>query len=627
MIDVKAFIDRSLRAWPEVAARFAALSQVETRALTLPASGTVWHVQYNPARAISTKADLTAKTLKTRRCFLCRENRPANQLYIEWEDMEILLNPYPIFPGHLTVCSRAHAPQSMSGRIGQMRRLSRELPGYTVFFNGARCGATAPDHMHFQAVPSQYLKLQKPTFTYPLCDDLGAEEAEELINVYCTDGEVTVMPRRKHRPDCYPDPAISPGAVDMAGTLIAVDPGDFERLTPETAERIICETSYQSPTAYVAIEGDGASCSRNDDGTWHVKGARIGKDFHWQQELALDFGGEMLRHNGRFINRVEIEEYLAAVISSEMNAKAFPELLKAHAVISRSWAVSQLRWARPLSPRGKAVGEPGADDDICTWQDRDDHTAFDLCNDDHCQRYQGLTRQTSEAAAEAVRATASMVLADADGKIIDARFSKCCGGIFEEFATCWQPRRYACFRPLTDSMPQALANMSSEENARRWIESAPDALCNCTDPKILGRALNPFDLQVPFFRWQETYAPEELDAMVKSRSGIDFGHITALIPLQRGPSGRIFRLKICGTNHTAVIGKELTIRRWLSTSHLRSSAFTVDRDQQGNWLLRGAGWGHGVGLCQIGAAVMASQGAGFRQILAHYYPGSQIISL
>lgn len=603
MIDIEAFIRRSLDLQPEVAARFAALKEVETRRLRLPRSGTVWIVQFNPARAISTKANLTDKALKERPCFLCRSNRSPRQPFIEWEDMEILVNPFPIFPGHLTICARSHVPQTLEGRIAQMRRLSRELEGYTVFFNGARCGATAPDHMHFQAVPSQYIRLQPPAWTYRLDQDHGAEEAEQLINAYCTDGTVTVMPRRKHRPECYPSPAISPGAVDIAGTLIAVDRHDFETLTPAVAEEIITETSYQEPTLYVAIEGDTPTATRRDDSTWAVEGVKIGKDFHWERRQSLVYGGEMLRYGGRLINRIPLEEYLKSVISSEMNARADLELLKAHAVISRSWAVAQLRWGRQLVDPGQEVRIPGADDDICTWQDRDDHCGYDLCSDDHCQRYQGVTRQSTPLVSEAVEATRGLVLTTDEGRLVDARFSKCCGGMTEEFYTCWQPRRYNSLR------------------------SVADPYCNCSDREVLGRVLNDYDLAPDFYRWRERLSPSRLRELIKARSGIDFGDIVALTPLSHGASGRIYRLRITGTLHTAVIGKELTIRRWLSDSHLRSSAFDISREADGTWVFKGRGWGHGVGLCQIGAAVMAYRGFDFKRILAHYYPGTHLTRL
>lgn len=260
------------------------------------------------------------------------------------------------------------------------------------------------------------------------------------------------------------------------------------------------------------------------------------------------------------------------------------------------------------------------------WYDRDDHDLFDVCADDHCQRYQGISRQTTDAVARAIEATYGEVL-EYDGELCDARFSKCCGGVFEQFETCWEPVHKPYLSARADCPDEnAFPDLTVEENAREWILSAPEAFCNTDDSRTISEVLNGYDKETTpdFYRWTVEYTADELSAIARDRSGIDFGTITEITPLERGTSGRISRLRIAGTKRTMEIGKELEIRRTLSRSHLYSSAFVVEKTD-GGFRFRGAGWGHGVGLCQIGAAVMAAKGYGYRQILAHYYPGSQII--
>lgn len=360
----------------------------------------------------------------------------------------------------------------------------------------------------------------------------------------------------------------------------------------------------------------------------------IGVNFHWERKENQRFKGDLKLIGGKTVTAIDIvpvEDYLASVISSEMSATASLELLKAHAVISRSWLLAQ------LDKRGAkaAPSKMETDTERIVWYDRDNHDQFDVCADDHCQRYQGTTRQTTEAVDLAVNETAGMVLTDKDGELCDARFSKCCGGVFEEFENCWEPIHYHYLKATRDSeKPSAFPDLKVEENAKAWIEGAPEAFCNTRDKEILGQVLNNYDQETTdFYRWTVEYTQDELGALIKERSGIDYGKILALEPIHRGTSGRLVRLRIIGTKRTMTIGKELEIRRTLSTSHLYSSAFVVEvpsRDADGvpeSFRLRGAGWGHGVGLCQIGAAVMGARGYNFRQILEHYYADSSLTKL
>lgn len=369
------------------------------------------------------------------------------------------------------------------------------------------------------------------------------------------------------------------------------------------------------------------------DSVFEVGGVTIGVGFHWQQRQSQRFTGALeLKPDGDnliVINHVDVEDYLRSVISSEMNAESPLEFLKAHAVISRSWVLRQIehRTIAAKSPTNES------DDEIIRWYDREDHTLFDVCADDHCQRYQGVTRVTTDIAREAVNATKGLVLMH-DGYICDARFSKCCGGATEEFATCWGDELHPYLKSFSDHLPhRQLPDLSTEEGISEWILSRPDAFCNTSNPEILGKVLNNFDqATTDFYRWKLKATSTELAELIHSKSGLDFGEIIDLVPIQRGPSGRLLRLKIVGTKLTKIIGKELEIRRLLSPSHLYSSAFIVEKSEEiadvnkkiTTFEFSGAGWGHGVGLCQIGAAAMSVAGYNFKQILAHYYPDTTI---
>ena len=367
-----------------------------------------------------------------------------------------------------------------------------------------------------------------------------------------------------------------------------------------------------------------------DDSEFTLHDVVIGVNFHWQRKESQTFKGELrfIVENAevRAINRIDVEEYLVSVISSEMSATSSLEFLKAHAIVSRSWLYAQLLRKEKVQ-QGALGWENG--DEIVRWYAREDHTLFDLCADDHCQRYQGTTRAYNPNVARAVRETSGLVL-QYEGEVCDARFSKCCGGVTELFSSCWENQNPAYLQAFRDcDGMEGLPSLTDEESARRWIESTPMSYCATDDNAVLSQILNGYDRETnSFYRWRVEYTQEELSEIVAERSGIDFGKITELVPLERGASGRIVRLRIIGTKTSRIVGKELEIRRWLSRTHLYSSAFVVDRVFTDSgaimFVLKGAGWGHGVGLCQVGAAVMGENGASHIQILTHYYPGAKI---
>ena len=385
----------------------------------------------------------------------------------------------------------------------------------------------------------------------------------------------------------------------------------------------------------------------------------IGINFHWERKEDQRFQGSLkiIVENGKLtgINVIRVEDYLTSVISSEMSATASLELLKAHAVISRSWLLANLSGLQtdklqlPVgndTMRNKNANQDNAAncqlstaDCQLKWYERDSHTHFDVCADDHCQRYQGITRASTDIVRQAIAATRGQVLIS-EGKICDARFSKCCGGAFEEFQYCWEDIKYPYLAKQRDYLTgnektaPELPDLTQESEADRWIRTSPEAFCNTTDKKILSQVLNNYDQETTdFYRWKVEYTQDELSVLILKRSGIDYGQIIDLVPVARGTSGRLWKLKIVGTKKTLTIGKELEIRRTLSPSHLYSSAFVVDRAEvseagiPGRFILTGAGWGHGAGLCQIGAAVMGEQGYKYDEILLHYYIGASIDQL
>ena len=366
---------------------------------------------------------------------------------------------------------------------------------------------------------------------------------------------------------------------------------------------------------------------------FELKDVIIGLHFHWERRENQRFQGglKFIAEKGGItaINIISLEDYLKSVISSEMSATSSEELLKAHAIISRSWLLAQIQKNKDLT--GDYQTSFTSPTEIVRWYDREDHSLFDVCADDHCQRYQGITRQSTPLVSAAVDQTCGRVVTY--GHVIcDARFSKCCGGIMETFDNVWEPIVHPYLQGKADNAGNApLPDLTMEENADEWIRSSPPAFCNTQDTAILRQVLNDYDRETAdFYRWKVSYSQEELSSLIRERSGIDYGEIIALEPLERGTSGRIIRLKIIGTERVMTIGKELEIRRTLSRSHLYSSAFVVDAGEENEegipqqFTLTGAGWGHGVGLCQIGAAMMAEKGYRYEEILHHYFPGSQI---
>lgn len=664
--DIDRLVEDQLRDWEEVRLRTMSLRDVKVKDVTV--DGVPWRAQFNPARVVSTGAKVDKASIAARPCFLCRDNRPQCQHVHQWGNYEILVNPFPIFPGHLTIASCRHEPQSVNGHVGDMLRLACELEGYTVFYNGPQCGASAPDHLHFQAVPSEYMPLDR---RYPfkrhyfidshervgealseLLYSLSAYGDEPMVNIAlrAVDSstiEAVVVPRRAHRPQCYDTVKVSPGAVDVFGTLITVSEADFDAVDSSLAASVFNDVAFVSHELSVNVgimsapeiqyelhgsfesDAEGAEFRPlSSDSYFTLKDVTIGVDFHWQRKENQSFLGKLkLKKSGDLtlaLNIVPVEDYLTSVISSEMSADASLELLKAHAVISRSWVLAQICHKASASGHVDMLDTP---EERVKWYDHDDHVDFDVCADDHCQRYQGITRASRAKVRSAILSTWGEVLMYGD-ELCDARFSKCCGGAFEEFQYCWEPRRHDYLVAARDAVDGApLPDLTVEANAREWILGRPDAFCADVDDSILAQVLNNYDREtVNFYRWTVDYDVDELSAIVRERSGIDFGEIRDLVPLARGTSGRIYRLKIVGSKRTMIVGKELEIRKWLSRSHLYSSAFVVERTLHG-FRLHGAGWGHGVGLCQIGAAVMGERGFNYRQILSHYFKDAEIRSI
>ena len=707
MEDIFKHLDQCLKeqlaVWPTAKQAFSNLEQVQTRVLS--SSGLA--LQHNPARIISTTAKVAPAQTTARPCFLCRENRPVEQISFDVGDgFELLLNPYPILREHFCVVSRAHRPQKFQDCYEKMLQIAGQLePGYMIFYNGPRSGASAPDHLHMQIGRSEGIPLldklrenEPPAkdepitiqpFGFPVIVIKGSDPSklwdyisgmtvydgdyEPRMNVlsFNRDGQVitAIIPRSKHRPDCYYAQdgkiLVSPGGIDMFGMVITPRKEDFESLTEKQVLDIYRQVTPQQPKIRVgimaapeirfclndsytdgrssyegemsisAVQGrlswngvliDSLTLKPNDhSATFTLHDVTIGIGFHWERKEEQTFSGQLkfIVEDGlvRAINILPVEDYLTSVISSEMKPTASREFLRAHAVISRSWVLAQLRSPYHKADTAKPITNDHILNRIIKWYDHDQHTLFDVCADDHCQRYQGRTRIISAAAQAAVKDTFGQTLVS-EGHLCDARFSKCCGGVTEQFETCWQDEHKPYLIALRDSSINegALPDLTVEENARQWILSEPKSFCNSADGNILSESLNGYDLETPdFYRWTVQYTTAQISDIFRRKSGLDIGDIVDLRPIKRGPSGRIFELEIEGTKSTVTIGKELEIRRTLSESHLFSSAFVIEKTQEG-FILKGAGWGHGVGLCQIGAAVMAAKGYTYREILQHYYP-------
>lgn len=770
------FLDRQLDLWPETLTRYRALSNVQTKHLD------EIKAQFNPARMVSTGAKIDKASLTQRPCFLCEANRPKEQLQhliynkedyglenkdygLENKDyglenknerepsLALLTNPFPILPEHFTLPSPTHEPQAIKDKYALIHRVTELYPELMVFYNGPRCGASAPDHMHLQAGTSGIVPLQsiikeqsdnlipvfsinenegitllkdnycpvfvirsqsekadlqlfhrlyeamKATCPIPYIDALPDEEP--MMNILAWREEATrisvIIPRRKHRPDCYTAEGdaqyiISPGALDMAGLIITPRKEDYERLTTEkahailaevgitseiaeaVAHEVLCPSSLQaeaSPTLktiysedetpevkvgiisaeriefslnapysakgkdvsgpqVVEISEGGILWNGNhyshltfhpssEEASFTISDVVIGINFHWERKQNQTFLGtlRLVVEEDKIcaINELPVERYLESVISSEMSATSSLELLKAHAVISRSWLLAQIEKRKRLKDTADSFFSfTKREDSLIRWYDREDHTIFDVCADDHCQRYQGITNAHNPVVLEAVQATSGQILVY-NGEICDTRFSKCCGGVTEEYQYCWE----------NITMP--------------YLKSVKDPYCNTSDKHILSQVLNGYDQEtLDFYTWRVEYSQRELQQLITEKTKMQFGDIIALEAVERGKSGRISMLKIIGTERSFTIGKELEIRKTLSTSHLYSSDFEVERldDEKciisdadsttipARFILKGRGWGHGVGLCQIGAAVMGEKGFKYDAILLHYYTGAEI---
>jgi stage II sporulation protein D len=412
-----------------------------------------------------------------------------------------------------------------------------------------------------------------------------------------------------------------PNGVSLTGGFVARPEGGIVVLSDDFGREILRRQEIR-----LIAEGEA---------TFTLHDVTIGVRFHWERKEEQTFSGELVFlavGEGRLtaVNILPVEEYLASVVSSEMSGEAPPEFLRAHAIASRSWLVAMLQ--RKERADGKDHGSERTirrDEELVRWYDREDHDRFDVCADDHCQRYQGITRLASGRAAEAVRATRGVFLIR-EGEICDARYHKACGGMTEDYATCWEEKTVPYLSHVCDAA-YPIAPVRTEADAQQWILSRPDVYCRTSDPELLKKILPAFDQETTdFFRWEIGYQREELEGILREKSGIDFGVLQNIAPLERGPSGRIRRLRIEGSKTSIVVGKELEIRRWLSPSHLKSSAFIVStaRDSSGvpaRFTFHGAGWGHGVGLCQIGAAVMAEKGFNAEEILHHYFQGTALV--
>ena len=762
---ISRFFNRQLEMWEDARHRFRDLKHVEVRQLSDQLK-----VQFNPARIVSTGAKIDKHTLGERPCFLCERNRPKEQMTKQIDDhFQLLVNPFPILPVHFTIPATKHQPQSIYRHYGEMHRLLSLHSELMVFYNGPKCGASAPDHLHFQAGTSGVLPLQTNwqrlsrslTDVISLNDEekisvlsdflvpafviisksedsdeelfhrlyrsmpMRGDESEPMMNIIAwRKGDEfisVVIPREKHRPDAYfaegeAQMMVSPGALDMAGLIITPREEDFSKINLDKATALLREcgisaekmeavvsnlkasaaTAHEHPLQLLAGKGKQPNVNvgivsgqkihfslnkpylakgemvtgeqevafseggilwngnqyssltfhpQSADASFSLSDVTIGVNFHWERKETQTFLGTLhfVVESDKIcaINELPVERYLESVISSEMSATSSLELLKAHAVISRSWLLAQMKKRREVAESGNNFFSfVKKDDRLIRWYDREDHTIFDVCADDHCQRYQGITKETSPHVAEAIRQTKGQILMDGDD-ICDARFSKCCGGVTEEFQYCWEdtPKNYLSsvrdiiqgVKSVGSAAPAPLPSLQDEAAADAWIRSNPPAFCNTTDKKILSQVLNDYDQETAdFYRWKVTLTQEKLKQLLDEKLKMNFGDILDLQAEERGKSGRISKLRIVGTEKTFVIGKELEIRRALSDTHLYSSAFVVDRcdiDEKGvpqRFDIIGAGWGHGVGLCQIGAAVMGEEGFDYDAILLHYYQGAEI---
>lgn len=609
---IQHFFDEQLAAWEDCAKRYRDLEEACRKSVSI--DGREYTLMFNPARMRSATAKVTAGKVE-RPCFLCRNNRPAEQKDIPLSlplggagggHYLLSVNPFPILPNHFTVINDGHCRQTMTlNRLRDMAFVANELEGYLVFFNGACSGASAPDHFHFQAVPQELVPLvgwDKNTQQLLGVQCCNAEDVK--IDFSCSDNTNIlcwntpqglfwwVVNRRCHRPWQYSAEGeekvlISPASLEFAGVVPLAREEDFQKMSAPLLKDIYDQCWEREPLVDVGISRGHLEGVANADGTTTIDGVRIGIGFHWDQKRTFRYEGDILYkvdpETGEewTVNRLSVERYLKSVISSEMSATSSLELLKAHAVISRSWLLF-----------GSAP-----------------HTLFDVCSDDCCQRYQGISDKMNPLVEQAIEETRGEVLMY-EGKVCDARYSKCCGGRTEEFRYCWENLNIPYLQSVEDKRPDGTI------------------FCDTENKVILPQVLNDYDQTTrDFFHWKVEYTQEELSDLIERKLHKGLGRILDLIPLERGKSGRISQLKIVGENGETIIGKELAIRKALSETCLYSSAFDVSKIVHFSLFtfhLEGTGWGHGVGLCQIGAAVMGAEGYSYKEILSHYYKNAEV---
>lgn len=441
-----------------------------------------------------------------------------------------------------------------------------------------------------------------------------------MKNMNQPDVRVGVLTEKEIRFDLYGDFSVRGYEKKFSGKFTAKLAGDLIVLFQDKKEVISAREITFTPND-LEIE------------SFLLRDVMIGINFHWQKKENQRFRGMLnLIIEGDKITAVNIlplEDYLTSVISSEMSPNSSVELLKAHAIVSRGWLLAQLAKKKTHTT---TMIENASEDEVIRWYDREDHVNFDFCADDHCQRYQGITKIINDHATTAIYETRGLFLTYND-KICDTRYSKSCGGISEAFENCWEDTPHKYLSPIVDykfELDGYDVDLTKESAAEKWIKSSPHAFCNTTDKKVLSQVLVDFDQDTnDFFRWKVEYTQEEIAGLINTKSGFDFGDILDLVPVSRGASARLIKLKIVGSKKSLTIGKELEIRKVLSKTHLYSSAFIVQKENIVNgvpqkFTLHGAGWGHGVGLCQIGAAVMGEKGYTFDEILTHYFRGATI---
>lgn len=679
MIDLNQLFNDQMQSWPQCHDSYDQLSTSQSKMLDI--NGCSYRIIYNPARAHSAKAKVVeGKALMDdnsqteRPCFLCEKALPKEQIKARVETLPshhqylIAVNPYPIVDHHFTIIANEHVRQDINGRIWDMAFFADLFPDYLIFFNGACSGASAPDHMHFQAVP----KSSVPLLSWPedkriemgVTSQMPRIENSDFSNIVTwTEGAEAywlVIDRKQHRPSQYflnDDDArkfiFSPASLEFCGLIPLCREEDYAKITADSLKDMLNQCRKIEPLIRVGImEGNQILFSAEervhamnyvgedmmkdvmDYGSnraevmemseywchtepFTLEKVTIGKNFHWQKQEDQIFRGSLhiIAREGTLhaINVIRVEEYLKSVISSEMSATNCLELLKAHAIISRSWVLRQINNdnKKPKAETVTELSNTESEEEIIKYWDHDDHKLYDVCADDHCQRYQGITRTTSSIVNDAIEQTRGMVLVDNDGNICDARFSKCCGGNTEVFSTCWQDKDFDYLKSIED--PYCSPS---------FIDQLPGGRT-----EVLSQILNDYDQKTSdFYSWTVRYTRDELSKLIEQKLQLGIGQIIHLEPVEIGPSGRIKSLRVIGSNKTVVIGKELMIRKALSDSHLYSSWFDIEESND-EFILRGRGWGHGVGLCQIGAAAMAVKGFKAEEILSFYYPGSTLKTL